>query len=121
MARRSRQRERDVTTIANDPFHQANLQLYLNTLPRVDPRPLEDRRQYHPLGRARPAEATRRQARRLVTRGAKFERIGFFTPSKVAICVRRKIRREVLHALKIAGGRGHFRKRRRSFYSSVRC
>lgn len=81
----------------------------------------QDGRTYHPDGRNRPDIAVPRSAGRLVVRsvygsgkavrvaanpfatvkwGA--ERVGFATPRKVATCVRRKIRREVL----LAFGRG---------------
>lgn len=50
-------------------------------------------------------------------------RLGFHAPWQVVICVRRKRRREVMHALRIAGrsGVGRNKKHRRNFYSQVRC
>lgn len=56
-------------------------------------------------------------------------RLGFHMPWQVIICVRRRRRREVMHALRIAGkvlkgkgGGGSFRfKVRRNYYSEVRC
>ena len=78
-----------------------------------------DRRRYHPDA-VKPAGATKRNASRLVARGP--YKVAFAIPSRVAVCARRKIRREVLHAYRIAGssGSGH-RKRRRNFWSDVRC
>lgn len=50
-------------------------------------------------------------------------RVGFQLPWQVIICVRRKRRREVMHALDIAGrkGVGAGRPQRRDEYSEVRC
>lgn len=95
----------------------------------------EDRRQWHPQGPARPARATVRSAARLVPAPRK-DRYGgvrswmsslpsavsFAAPRRVAVCVRRHRRREVLHALGVAGGSGgRFKRRRRSEYSSISC
>lgn len=46
--------------------------------------------------------------------------VRFEAPKKVLVCIRRKQRREVLHAKGIAGRRG-LRMPRRSPYSSVSC
>lgn len=50
-------------------------------------------------------------------------RLGFHAPWQVIICVRRKRRREVLHAIRVAGKRGVGRNKtqRRNSYSQVRC
>lgn len=50
-------------------------------------------------------------------------RLGFHAPWQVIICVRRKRRREVLHAFRIAGKRGIGRGKswKRNSYSQVRC
>jgi len=50
-------------------------------------------------------------------------RIGFTLPWQVIICVRRKRRREVLHALRFTGKGATrlMRKRKNKFYSEVRC
>lgn len=47
-------------------------------------------------------------------------RLGFHTPQRVALCVRRKARREVLHANRQAGRRG-LRPPRRNAWSSISC
>lgn len=47
-------------------------------------------------------------------------RVGFASPSRVMVCIRRKIRRGVMHALGYAGKTG-FRRSHRNYYSSVRC
>lgn len=51
------------------------------------------------------------------------KRVGFALPWQVIVCVRRKRRREVLHALNVAGGKGIAKGRRirRTEYSEVRC
>lgn len=46
----------------------------------------------------------------------------FRSPKFVAVCVRRKSRKEVLHALgKIGKGAGWKKKPRRSYWSNIRC
>ena len=78
-----------------------------------------DRRRYHP-DRIKPAGATKRNATRLVTRGP--YSVAFAIPARVAVCAKRKTRREVLHAYRLTGSAGlGRRKRRRNFWSDVRC
>lgn len=49
-------------------------------------------------------------------------RVGFQHPWQVMICIRRKQRKEVLHAFKKTGsGGGKQRRPRRNFWSEVRC
>lgn len=96
-------------------------------------RSLEDRRLNSPLSRInRPAIASVRSATRLVSHPLRSfttavgnrapEGIRFYLPDRVAICVRRKIRREVVHALRVKPkhGRGGG-KRRRTPYSGIKC
>lgn len=86
---------------------------------------LEDRRRFHPLGALRPVAAVSRSARRLRITP---KRAGFFpepglsfsVPREVALCVRRKERREVIFA-KRKGGKGARSRRRRNRWSDVRC
>lgn len=101
---------------------------------------LEDRRLFTPspisLGVSpwKPAKARNRAATRLVVRPAtqvarpsRFAllspRIAFQDPSAVSICARRRARREVLHALQVAGRRGvgRGRPRHRNEFSGVGC
>lgn len=51
------------------------------------------------------------------------ERVAFAIPRKIAICVRRKIRKEVLHAYKLVnkGRGGSGRPRQRNEWSAVKC
>lgn len=102
------------------------------TVTRPTPRPLqqvEDRRHWHPLGKAAPAGVIGRRAARAIIEKPRSNpyrdpfpslKLGFAVPSKVALCVRRKTRREVIHATgqtrKGAGAR-----RRRNPYSNVEC
>lgn len=85
----------------------------------------EDRRLFNPE-LAPPARSTNRSRHRLViprstrSRGKLPQFVGFDVPEKVLICVRRKIRGEVLHAKKKTGRRGQ-KKPRRGYYSSVSC
>lgn len=85
-------------------------------------RELEDRRTYLPDYRTRPAASQRRSDARLVQDPTQksLRRITFANPAHVAMCLRRKIRREVLHALKVAGGKG-FKKPRRNAWSDIGC
>lgn len=77
------------------------------------------------------------ESRRTEPRGFKYDsygpdhisrRVGFQHPWQVMICIRRKRRREVLHALDIAGrrfrsgsGGGGWKRPRRTQFSEVRC
>lgn len=106
----------------------------------------EDRREYHPQGSQRPARGFRALHHRLKVVGRSignnnqssgsqydfrvqnFESpsylIGFVKPKGVLVCVRRKIRSEIMHALGYAGLRHTYKKAGaggRSEYSSIRC
>lgn len=110
----------------------------------------EDRRTFHPQGSQRPARSFNRSIHRLsvagipVARavrpaGSQYDfrsetwkplpyRVGFEKPHKVLICVRRKIRKEVLHALSRSSGFGSlgklskmFKAPKRNEYSSIHC
>lgn len=89
----------------------------------------EDRRSYHPEGDFRPARGFRLFRHRVnVPSRARFSPQKFLSPSatvfnapqEVLVCVRRSVRREVLHALgrtgKVGQGRPH-----RNWLSSVSC
>lgn len=88
-------------------------------------RALEDRRTWHPAGSTRPAGASSRNSRRIVQ--AKPvpgffppRNVAFSVPRDVAICVRRKTRREVIFA-KRKYSKGAGASRRRSWFSKVGC
>lgn len=90
----------------------------------------EDRRQYHPEGPLRRASSfllgdgqvvDRSQVRNERTEAPFFSgHVGFANPDRVWICARRKVRREVLMALTNGRG-GSSRKKRRNYWSNVRC
>ncbi|UDN67859.1 hypothetical protein [robinz microvirus RP_152] len=92
-------------------------------------RAVDDRRFFDPAGPLRPAYSFGRDARRLIAKSSPVgrtrndtlsARVGFAVPERVAVCVRRKQRKEVIHALDRAGGGGS-RRRRRNRYSDVDC
>lgn len=107
----------------------------LARLPQEYPTPaeyrlVEDRRTYHPLEFFRPARVfsgadapasvpsptPRNKPRAFLAHGLKFP-----VPNEVLVCVRRKQRKEVLHAFKKVGrGRGGGRKRR-NWWSAISC
>lgn len=88
-------------------------------------RSIEDRRTWHPAGPIRPAGAVSRGSRRIV-QGKSVP--GFFPPNNlrfsvprdVAMCVRRKSRREVMFA-KRKTRKGAGASRRRSWFSKIGC
>lgn len=88
---------------------------------------VEDRRTHHPLGKARPARTvngvTSKKLNIKKSAGHKLPAVlAFAAPKKVLICVRRGVRKSVLHALgKTGKGARHSKTRRRSAYSGVSC
>lgn len=103
---------------------------------------LEDRRSFHPEGRHRAARTVSGVPHsRLVpakprnpgvpVRAQSFRsrfdvsgpatRLQFATPNRVIRCIRRKIRKEVLLALKLGGRNGGGKPYRRDAYSEVSC
>lgn len=145
MARRSKNKGTTHNTYQSnytDPMRDINI--IASPLLRVSlPAPLtllEDRRTYHPDGLFRSPAAVPRYSSRLVISPAKkwsksnarntvrsrvrlFESppatVGFQRPSRVALCVRRKTRREVLFA-RGSGGKGN-RKGKRTYTSQFHC
>lgn len=95
----------------------------------TSPSLIEDRRTHHPLQFFRPAKTyggsdagpavpkqTKNSNKAFLARGLKFPGSG-----SVMVCVRRKQRKEILHAMKKVGrGRGRGRKRR-NWYSNIGC
>lgn len=135
MARRSSHKNkarRDTTVIANPrlPSRRMSIPSYSGL------KMIEDRRTFHPQGIYRPARSFHRSQHRLVshvqtvptynrTRGvyrvlSMARPVAFEAPRSVLVCVRRKRRSEVLHALGHTGKRGQ-RKPRQSYFSSIRC
>lgn len=120
---------RDHFTIAsNSPLNSLLLPRVALSPLRLDVLALEDRREWHPERQNRPFAAAPVQARRPVAKQRPaFSQpsqtkaiIAFAEPSRVAVCVRRGVRREVLHALKVAGGTG-MKRRRLTSSSKISC
>lgn len=109
---------------------------------RRDPLTLfEDRRQYYPERYTEPARSFTSTRHRLQIRSKVYPskeqahyqsptsyvhaylpaQIGFARPNEVLICVRRKIRREVMFAKRKAGRSGGQNKRKLNEYSMIRC
>lgn len=128
---RNRSEHRDPTPVA-----RTRVLVVRSSYP--DPRPFEDRRTYSPepytarafssvparitVAPPSPAKVRAGVAKRNAEKGLYFprEQHVFTAPDNVIICLKRKIRREVLHALKLKkSGRG--RRRRRNYHSNVRC
>lgn len=101
------------------------------------PFPVTDRRIFNPEKRfsrpavrfsGRPARVIAPQARKArLARSRGFSSpfftgasLAFANPRSVAVCVRRGVRREVLHAKGVAGSRG-LRRPKRNHFSSIRC
>lgn len=90
---------------------------------------IEDRRLYHPEGVSRPFRALNRAVARLKAVDVKVHKkekekiiprfIGFIDPARVLVCIRRKVRREVMHAMGAAGG--SVRPPHRTESSEIRC
>lgn len=124
-SRSKRGRAASVSATGIRPVFRARRHRVVTTLLPV----LEDRRQFHPLGPDRPALAWTRSATQLVPKQRPAFRqpsqtkgiISYSDPRQVYVCVRRKIRRQVLFA-RSGGGAPKFRKRpRRNPQSSISC
>lgn len=89
----------------------------------------EDRRFFHPDRAMRPVVSFVRSASRVVAKQrVKFVQpsqtkaiLAFDEPRRVIVCLRRRIRREVLHASGFAGSGRPMRKPRRNALSSISC
>lgn len=115
---------RDTPDIASEPFLPRPLVVV--PAPRLSPSvlpDLEDRRRFNPTKTVTPPKSIRKDQARLThrqTRYFKNDPIKFADPTRIALCARREIRKEVLHAKKIAGRSG-LKKPRRNFWSSISC
>lgn len=78
-----------------------------------------DLRRYYPDRRIRPAPTLVGTLAR-VRRDFRDLRFQFDVPARVMVCVRRKVRREVMFAIGRGGG-GNTRRRRRNQESNVKC
>lgn len=92
---------------------------------------LEDRRQFHPLAEFRPARSFLTRPRLVIAQPNVNKprrstlripsQVGFDVPRNVAVCVRRKSRKEVLHALRFTGRGSGGGAKRRNYWSDVSC
>lgn len=128
MARRS-----NSTTLSQRDFQTQSLTRLL-TLPIIRPMPpvlvhpptrsevleVGDRRLFTPDRSTRPPRAARPGAARVIAATYPGSAVRFKDPRAVTICVRRKIRREVIFALG-KRGKGARSPRKRNFWSEVRC
>lgn len=99
-------------------------------VPRLELRPFEDRRLFHPLQVFRPALTfTRRASARVVLsrpQGRPFSSFSspdvlrFAVPRDVVMCVRRQDRREVLFAKRLMRSGGGSKKHR-NYWSAISC
>jgi len=126
--RRKREKRRDNSTIAKTPS------LPFSAKKLADYRVIQDRRRFDPAGRYANAKTIRGKNHELTARRSSpnrtlrdrnvrprvQERIGFIDPARVLVCVRRNVRREVLHAKRKTGRRGQKRARWNQ-WSRVRC
>jgi len=131
MSRKSRassQRGRRVTTANANRRLPTPLSKSIS-LPRSDFREFEDRRTFHPERSSRRPRSFSGTAKLTISHAVNnkesynfpdSQRVAFATPEKVLICVRRKIREQVLHALRKTGKAGQ-KKPRRTPYSEVTC
>lgn len=110
-------------TVADTPYRQELADQYFNSVRSILSE-VEDRRTYHPGGRdSRPPSSPRRH---LVSTTPKFTNASarvfeqFKAPAHALVCVRRKIRDQVLHALRKTG-KGSGRPRRFNQFSKVKC
>lgn len=134
MARRRRRRETlpDLDREVFTPSLARPVRLVRDLPTWSDARDIEDRRDFHPLDVFRPARTWSGQDAPPVTpskvsgggnrsRAFVAKGLSFRVPDDVLVCVRRKQRKEVLHALrKVGRGRGGGRKRR-NWWSSITC
>lgn len=136
MARRrsSRQLEqREGSVFANAPLLRS---LPVNVGLRSPLLSYSDRREYHPDDFFAPLYSSSVFARDVVdknvnkaARSVRFRspfmstptRLGVRIPNKVALCVRRKVRREVIFAKRKFGAGSRARFRRRNYWSEVSC
>lgn len=126
MARRSSSSfdytQRDTSVIAS-----YNLLRAILSRPLVSP--LADRRLYHPLEYTRPAETIGRRSARFIVLAPRSKRKGFAArdvfrfndPSRVFVCARRQVRKEVMFALGKTGKGARASSRRRNYHTEVSC
>lgn len=123
--RRSKDRTRDISTPIASPLRSVKVYTSPSFLAM-----LEDRRLFDPLRHAVAKSFVRSSSRLVVPNVARSNKtivrsvspaVKFSVPSHVAVCIRRKKRREVLFARGVGGSRRRQRRPRWSEFSSVNC
>lgn len=134
-------RHRDSTTLSQRDFTTRSLATLLTPTRLVLPRPVwlpepapvtvpprrvvlasgPDRRQYRPDRSTRPPAATYPGAARVIASPSVAASVRFTSPPHVAICIRRKARKEVLFAKQRVKQGSRRKRRNRNFWSDVHC
>lgn len=121
MARRKhRSKARTPRAVSTRRYRSSPVRLLSSPVPLSTLRllPTGDSRFFHPLpSLTRPFAAAPRAAARLVV--APMAKMRFASPLRVAVCVRRKVRKQVLFAARIAGGR--VGRPHRTITSDIKC
>lgn len=89
-------------------------------------REIEDRRTWHPQGAQRPARSVTRSQHKLVLPKKDSSprlpsRVAFDAPKQVLVCIRRKMRKEVLFAKRKTWKGSRARRHRHTYFSEVTC
>lgn len=119
------------TSVVAESARPSHLVTYLN---QTKPDPFNDmgqhdRRFFNP-NKVWHAASTTRKAAKLVTKGPHFKnpfktglshQLQFNIPKQVALCIRRRMRKEIMHALKINKSKAGSGRKHRNKYSSVGC
>lgn len=129
MGRRRRSSTPSADAVFSGPLTRPTRLLSDVAVPSAHYPSVEDLRTYHPLDMFRPLMTVeaRPDVNVNVKRPSKSGRflpfgLQFEAPQKVLVCVRRKRRKEVLHALKKVGrGGSSRRRRRRGPHSQISC
>lgn len=108
----------DFSEVFPSPRPVFSVQPSLPNLPLIE---VEDRRRYHPSGDRRSALNQNGRQHTLKASGTlTHPRVGFEDAQRVLVCVRRKTRKEVLHARRKTGKTGQKRPRF-NYLSSITC
>lgn len=115
-------------SILNDPGRMLRLHQTISELEREWQNDIlreNDQRFYHPAGKGRPLVSVTRSSTRLnpdlVGTKARSQQRRFLYPDRVSVCIRRKIRRRVLHALRLTAKGAGARRRVRTGWSFAGC
>lgn len=102
-------------------WHNDYTSRYLSEQFSADPYSVDDRRKSHPLGAYRAPKNVNGTTAKVDVSRYNAMNINFKYPHEVVVCAKRKIRREVLHALDLKPKRGKGRSPRRTPLSHIKC